>query len=122
MSSIVLIQRESLLVDYIKLRAFLNISRISQNLKRITFLNFSNMHGFGVFMKNQVPIGMCVYIVIFNSVPLINLPVSVLIPCNFFHHCSVAQLEMKNGEVILLNVLLLLRIVLAMVGFFYFSL
>ena len=41
----------------------------------------------------------------FNSVFLINLPVSVPIPCNFYHYFSVAHLEVR--KVITLEVILL---------------
>ena len=34
----------------------------------------------------------------FNSLFLINLPVSVPIPCNFYHYFSVAHLEVRKGD------------------------
>ena len=34
----------------------------------------------------------------FNSIFLINLPVSVPIPCNFYHYFSVAHLEVRKGD------------------------
>jgi hypothetical protein len=38
------------------------------------------------------------YFWIFNSIPLINLPVSVPIPCRFCYYCSVVELEVRNGD------------------------
>ena len=41
---------------------------------------FFPLDGFSFFVKNQVTIGMWVY---FNSIPLIYLSVTVLLPCNY---------------------------------------
>jgi hypothetical protein len=35
---------------------------------------------------------------VFNSIPLINLSVSVPIPCNFCHYCSIVKLEVRDGD------------------------
>jgi hypothetical protein len=35
---------------------------------------------------------------VFNSIPLIFLPLSVPIPCSFCHSCSVVQLEVRDGD------------------------
>jgi hypothetical protein len=37
-----------------------------------------------------------IYFWLFNSIPLIDL--SVLIPCSFYHYCSVVELEVKDGD------------------------
>ena len=34
----------------------------------------------------------------FNSIPLIDLSVSVPIPCDFYHHCYIIQLEIRDGD------------------------
>ena len=41
---------------------------------------------------------MLVYFWVFNSISLINLSVSVLIPCRFYHYCSIVQLEVRDGD------------------------
>jgi hypothetical protein len=43
-------------------------------------------------------LGMWVYFWVFNPIPLIHLSVSVLIPCSFYHYCSVIQLEVRDGD------------------------
>ena len=35
---------------------------------------------------------------VFNSIPLIDLSVSVSIPCSFYHYCSVVQLEVRDDD------------------------
>ena len=55
---------------------------------------------------------------VFNSILLIYLSVSVPIPCDFYHCCSLYSL--KSGMVIPSEVLLLLRIVFAILGFLLF--
>jgi hypothetical protein len=47
--------------------------------------------------------------------------VSVPIPCSFYHYYSEVQFEFSNPKLIPSKVLLLFRIVLAILGFFYFS-
>jgi hypothetical protein len=60
-----------------------------------------------------VSIGVWVYFWVFDSIPLIVLFVSV------YHCCFVVQLEVSDGD-FPPEVLLLLRIVLAILGFFVF--
>jgi hypothetical protein len=48
--------------------------------------------------KNQVTIGMWVHYWIFNAIPLTFLPVSLSIPFNFYHYCSVIQLKFRDGD------------------------
>jgi hypothetical protein len=38
------------------------------------------------------------YFCVFNSIPLINVFVSVPISCSFYHSCSVVQLEVRDGD------------------------
>jgi hypothetical protein len=43
----------------------------------------------------------CKYVVllwVFNSISLINMSVSVPILCNFYHYCSVVNLEVRDGD------------------------
>jgi hypothetical protein len=42
------------------------------------------LDGFSSFVKDQVTIGMWIHFWIFNSIPLIYLPVTVPISCSFF--------------------------------------
>jgi hypothetical protein len=65
-------------------------------------------------------IGMWIHFWIFSSILLIYLPVSVPIPCSFYHYCSVIQLEVMGGDTP--KVLLLLRIVFVILDFFLFQL
>jgi hypothetical protein len=59
---------------------------------------FFPLDGFSSFVKDQVTIGMWVHFWVFNSIPLIFLPVSVPIPCSFYHNCSEVQLEVRDGD------------------------
>ena len=43
-------------------------------------------------------IGVWVHLWIFNSIQLIYLPVTVLIPCSFYHYCSIVKLEVRDGD------------------------
>ena len=68
-------------------------------------LSFYNCIFFAFLSKIKCPY-VCSFISeSFNSVFLINLPVSVPIPCNFYHYFSVAHLEVR--KVITLEVILL---------------
>jgi hypothetical protein len=62
------------------------------------------MYVFVFFVKDQASISVWIYFWVITSIPLINLSVSVPIPCSFYDYCSVVQM------VIPLEVLLLLRI------------
>ena len=53
---------------------------------------------FSSFDKDQVTIGVWVHFWVFHSVPVIFLPVSVTIPCRFYHYSSVVQLEVRDGD------------------------
>jgi hypothetical protein len=53
---------------------------------------------FVFFVKDQVSISVWFYFWVCNSIPLINLSVSVLIPCSFYHYCSVVQLKIRDGD------------------------
>ena len=35
---------------------------------------------------------------VFNLIPLINLCVSIPIPCRFYYHCSIVQLEVNDAD------------------------
>jgi hypothetical protein len=49
----------------------------------LKMLSFFPLDGFSSFVKDQVAIGVWVHFWVFNSVPLIYLPVTVQIPCSF---------------------------------------
>ena len=59
---------------------------------------FFPLDGFSSFVKDQVTIGVWVHFWIFNFTPLIYLPVTVPVPCSFYHNCSVIQLEVRDGD------------------------
>jgi hypothetical protein len=50
------------------------------------------------FCQRSVSINVWFYLWVFNSIPLINLSVSVPIPCSFYHYCFVVQLEVRDGD------------------------
>ena len=64
-------------------------------VKNIVFLP---LDGFRSFVKYQVTICVWVHFWIFNSIPLIFLPVSVLISYSFYHFCSVIHLEVQDAD------------------------
>jgi hypothetical protein len=70
-------------------------------------LSFFPLDGFSFFFKYQVTIGVGILFWVFNSIPLIFLPVSVPIPYSFYYYFSVIQLEVRDGDSP--EVLLLLR-------------
>jgi hypothetical protein len=45
-----------------------------------------------------VAVGAWVHFWVFNSVPLINMHVTVPIPCRFYHYCSVVELEVWDAD------------------------
>ena len=68
---------------------------------------FLPLDGFSSLVEDQVTIGVWVHFWVFNSIPLIYLPVSVPIPglfclfvCLFVfnHNCSVVQLEVRDSD------------------------
>jgi hypothetical protein len=56
------------------------------------------LYGFGFFVKNQVSVGVWVYFWVFDSIPLINMSVSIPIPFSSFYYCSVVQVEIRDGD------------------------
>jgi hypothetical protein len=80
---------------------------------------FFSLNGFCFFVKDQVTIGVQVHLWVFSSIPLIYLPVTVPIPCSFYDNCFLLQLEVRDDDSP--DVLLLLRIVLAILGFLLFQ-
>lgn len=52
---------------------------------------------FHFFVKNQVPIVLCVYFQMFYSILLINLTVSITISYSFNFYCFVKEFEIKDG-------------------------
>jgi hypothetical protein len=59
---------------------------------------FFPLDGFSSFVKDQVTIGMWVHLWVFNSIPFICLSVTLPVPCNFYHNCSIIQLEVRIGD------------------------
>ena len=53
---------------------------------------------FGVFVTDQLTISVWFYFWVFNSNPLINMSVSVPVPCSFYHYCSVVTLEVRDSD------------------------
>ena len=82
----------------------------------VEYAFFFPLYGFDCFFKTQVFIGVWVYFWVFNSIQLINMSVSVLIPCRgfcccscwfwfwfwfvclFYHYCSVIQHKVRDGN------------------------
>ena len=92
---------------------------------------FFPLDGFSSFVKDQVTIGVWIHFWVFNSIPLIYLPVIVPIPCRFFFvlFCFFVFLSSLllcstvwgQGWWFPSEVLLLLRIVFAILGFLLFQ-
>jgi len=61
-------------------------------------LSFFPLDGFGLFVKNEVPIDVWVHFWDFNSIPLVYVSVSVPIPCSFNHYYSVKLLEFRDSD------------------------
>ena len=74
---------------------------------------FYPLYIFGFFVKDQVSVSVWFNFWAFSSIPLINLSVSIPIPCSFYHYCSLVTLEVRDDDS-------LLRIVLAILGFLLF--
>jgi hypothetical protein len=56
---------------------------------------FFPLYGFDFFDKNKVSIGI-LFFWVFDSILLINLSVSIPIPCRFCYYCSAVQLEVRG--------------------------
>ena len=61
-------------------------------------LCFFPLDGFSFFVKDGVTIGVWVHFWVFISIPLIYLPVTVPIPCCFYHYCSVILLDDQDTD------------------------
>jgi hypothetical protein len=59
---------------------------------------FFPLDGFSSYVKDQVTIGIWVHFLVFNSIPLIYLPVILPIPFRFYQNCYVVQLDVKDGD------------------------
>jgi hypothetical protein len=59
---------------------------------------FFPLDDFSSFANNQVTIDVWLHFWVFNSVPLIYLPVSVPTLCSFYDCCSVVQLEIMDDD------------------------
>ena len=69
------------------------------------------LYNFGFLAKNQVFISVWIYVRVFDSIPLSNVPVFMQIPSCFYYYGYIA-LESPSGVVMPPEVLLLYRIVL----------
>jgi len=58
---------------------------------------FHPLNGFISFANYQM-IGVWVHFWVFNSIPLVYPPISVPIPCSFYHYCSVILLELRGND------------------------
>jgi hypothetical protein len=83
-------------------------------LKMLPFFHWMVL---ALFFKDQMTIGVCVHFCVFDSIALIYLPVTVPIPCSFYHNCSVVLFEVRDGNSA--RGLLLLRIFYDILGFFF---
>jgi hypothetical protein len=86
----------------------------------LKLLSFFPLDAFTFFVKDQVIIAVSVHFLVFNSIPLMYLPVTVPIPCNHDHYSSVVQLEVRDGDSPP-DIPLLLRRVFTILGFFLFQ-
>jgi len=59
---------------------------------------FFLLDGFSSFVKDQVTIGVWVHFRAFNSIPLMDLPVSVPVTYSFYYYCFGIQLEVRAGD------------------------
>jgi hypothetical protein len=50
------------------------------------------------FMAPATYVSVVFYFWVFNSIPLINMSVSVPIPCSMYHYCPVVKNEFWNGD------------------------
>ena len=100
------------LFPFFYLLTFSYASTISENA---FFFPLSN---FCFFVENQVSIGVCIYVRVFNSIPLIHLSVFMPIPICFYCYRSVVLFEIR--VVIPLEVPLLYKIdCFSYPGFFF---
>ena len=91
------------------------------HLLKMMLLPFSvythTLDDFSSFVKDLVVIGMWVYYWVFDSIPLICLPVTLPMPCIFIRISL--QYIFRSGILILLEILILMRIAFAILGFSY---
>jgi hypothetical protein len=64
----------------------------------LKMLSFFPLYIFGIFVKIKVTVSVWFYFWVFNSIPSINMSVSVLIPYSFYHYCSIVKLEVRDGD------------------------
>ena len=59
---------------------------------------FFPLYDFGFFVKNQMFIGVWIYVRVFNSIPLIHMSVFMPILNCFYYYSSVAVLDVRDGD------------------------
>jgi hypothetical protein len=64
----------------------------------LKMISFYSLYIFVFFVKNQVSICIWVYFLISDFISLINLSVSVSIPCRYYHCCSTIYFEDRDGD------------------------
>jgi hypothetical protein len=53
---------------------------------------------FNYIVKDQLTIGVWINFWVFTCIPLIYLSLSVPVPCNIYHNCSVVQIMLRHGD------------------------
>jgi hypothetical protein len=64
----------------------------------LKMLYFFQVYIFVIFVKDQVSVSVWFYFLVFSSIPLINVSVSLPIPCSYYHYCSEVKLEVRDGD------------------------
>jgi hypothetical protein len=67
-------------------------------LHLLKMLSFFPLDGFSSLVKDQVIIGVWVHFWVFSPISFIYLSVAALVPCSFYHICSVVQHEFRHGD------------------------
>ena len=52
----------------------------------------------GFFIKTQVSIGVWIYVLVFNLIPVFSESVFVLVSCGFYYYSSIVQLEIGDSR------------------------
>jgi hypothetical protein len=62
------------------------------------FFCIFRLYSFGFFVKYQESISVWFYFWVYNSIPLINMSVSVPIPCRCYQYCSLVEVALRDGN------------------------
>jgi hypothetical protein len=80
---------------------YFNFSTYREPIRPAPFIEdafFFLLYIFGFFAKEQMIISVWIYFCIFYFIPLINLYVSLPIPCSFYLYCFEVQLEVGDDD------------------------